>query len=208
VHRCRTEIFRRGGPLNRSLSGLPGHPARAHIAKPRQPRQFRRRSLVVIKCSNNNRLFWLSDQDSNLNDPNCNSLKDLEIISTQPGRDKNSAVKVKCASKEFKRDHLIGVALSPALVRICYGRRFELLCNLTLPIPLRNRETAVPKPIVRLATRTYLARAFAAEANPALHVRSRRCRSYLRLADHLFDSCSAFAGERNAKRATSGSHHD
>ena len=101
---CLTEIFQ-AAPHSILVSLVsPDHSRRRACRKPPGTAPFSSRSTKVLETSKNNGLGWLGDQDSNLNDPNCNSLKSREINLTRSGRDKKFGGKAKFGFKGAKRD--------------------------------------------------------------------------------------------------------
>jgi hypothetical protein len=50
-----------------------------------------RQPSVMLKLKNKQALGWLGDQDSNLNDLNCNPLKFIDLIPTATRRDKSKS---------------------------------------------------------------------------------------------------------------------
>ena len=95
VHQCATEIFRPFGALYRRLAGLSRLSRRSTRRKPPETPTVFGSSSPIIKSCNINYLWWLGDQDSNLNDPSYNPLKCRHNLRCRSVRDKNMTLKGK-----------------------------------------------------------------------------------------------------------------
>src|SRR6516162_8277823 len=95
VHQCATEIFRPFGALYRRLAGLSRLSRRSTRRKPPETPTVFGSSSPIIKSCNINYLWWLGDQDSNLNDPRYNPLKCRHNLRCRSLRDRNMPLKGK-----------------------------------------------------------------------------------------------------------------